>query len=1565
MTERIHSHVNHTVRRPSLLSTRRPPQNVDLDSEEDGTNFRKSLQFDMKGLVGDAVGNMSISPWSRDVVLAARRGLFIIDLESPFEVPRFLPQGGTWDVADVQWNPHPSRAEYIVSTSSEKLLIWNLYMTGKTSIEHILHRHYRAVTDINWNPADRDLLSSTGLDSWVWTWDIREPRKPILGLCAFSSPGTQVKWNRQDSHILASSHLDKVHIWDRRKGSLPLKTIEAHSSRIYGIDWSHTEPAEIVTCSLDKTIKVWDSDTKTLKRTIKTGYPVWRARSLPFGRGVLSLAQRGETALEMFSLESQNLNHGLTELPVDSFLGHSDVVKEFVWRKNANNTAFQLITWSKDRTLRFWPVESEVMQKVGYSRSNDFQQQSIAITPTDPPLTSMSFRDPLTFPLIKPNPDTDLNTSTPNPISAPIGHRSILAEVRAGGPPALAYQSQGQTKNRSRNNSNLYPQPYPSLPLDPVDERVSGSASSGMTAMATPGVNVHVVGHVSSGGGGTMSRGAAGGLKSRARVDALSWLSSVKDATGPPTATIPASGSSTVLAAGTDVRPTSDELDGKTRSSSRDKSGSKESKPSDDKEIAAQSVGPSLQDEITSVLSKLPASKVRLEKHDLSLTGSKKQHRTVTLGLQVPWARSESGLRHGASGLGSGATYSYSTQSVFLRVTFTFPREYPQSSDPHIHNVDNGNSLPLGHLPTVSMEYTPLITMKDRAFMLRKLRRIIASLRERQKPCLEACLRFLVFKDESFIDIDGNVAALGLKSGLSGGVTVQDDDSQDDLDSSEEEDMGDDSRDREVTALLLRNNKNLAEPRTCQGSFGPNGELVCFFRAPPRIVRNTIGNVLSQSRSPARSSVEPSHPDRDSASNNNEGTSTECGADAEVAQGHRTSSSPQAFHQSPALLSDAVRRLGLAATDRETAIRSILPPSTSDSRMKVGNDLYGTYGASDVLNSYSYPSQIQNTEIPPALAQSQIVRIMTNLLTHPRLRGRRHSNSLKKSAGLDSIWEGVSGGGASWEESGTASGSRSYTTLALIGGSPRRSEVVIANTTGLVGGDRSVAKDYVFFAASVLAGGKGSVDKVVEGDDSTKNGSTDLVQVCNLNASVAKAHGRYDHERIFRSLGAVLGTAVTAAVALSGEDADRKMYIGPVSRWLGLVKQLIDRLFSDLRAQKDVQMLAMVASIALQLFHTPNSMSAATVSSLSTRPNSALDYFSAIHVYSSKSTPTNSPGHPTRTPLSPPGSGNLPSSPNPLASGLAIGSSRGSWTSLFSTGKQFMAGTLPQSLDNPDLNPALPISPARSPPIPSPSWIAIPLHKSVSEQNRVATSRALRGRWLPESPNRPGWNRSSASPILLTPSTGISKSWNETVPHSKESGVSFSSNGHSRRLTFSQVASAGNTNGKKRKMVFEAAPTLQTKDDLIQFTFSDEDLSLLLQHIHFYAEMLARWELHHKRAELLKSISLHERENSLYEHDIGLVRICTNCSIPLPVDKPGAPCDSCGNLRTTPKCTVCRLSVKGLSVNCLRCFHVTHVSCWKQLSVPICATGCGCACQISGDVVFPKSPYSGITSHSK
>lgn len=111
-----------------------------------------------------------------------------------------------------------------------------------------------------------------------------------------------------------------------KKGSLPIQRIRAHKAKIYGIDWAHDRRNELVTCSLDKTIKIWDTQTATTNVVIDTSYPVWRARDLPFGQGVLSLPQRGETALEMYAHEDPTV-------PIEKFEGHTDVVKEFVWRR--------------------------------------------------------------------------------------------------------------------------------------------------------------------------------------------------------------------------------------------------------------------------------------------------------------------------------------------------------------------------------------------------------------------------------------------------------------------------------------------------------------------------------------------------------------------------------------------------------------------------------------------------------------------------------------------------------------------------------------------------------------------------------------------------------------------------------------------------------------------------------------------------------------------------------------------------------------------------------------------------------------------------------------------------------------------------------------------------------------------------------------------------------------------------------------------------------------------------------------------------------------------------------
>ncbi|KAJ3559944.1 hypothetical protein NM688_g25 [Phlebia brevispora] len=767
-------------------------------SPEDGSNFRRSLQIDMKGLVGDAVGNMSISPGSRDVVLAARKGLFIIDLEAPLNVPRFLPQGGTWDVADVQWNPHMSRQEYIVSTSSEKLLIWNLYLSGKTSIEHILRSHYRAITDINWHTTDPDVVVSTGIDSWLWAWDLRTPEKPVMGLCAFNAGGTQVKWNRQDGNILASSHSNEVLIWDRRKGSLPISQIRAHSAKIYGIDWSHRKRNELVTCSLDKTIKVWDIQKPVDEEgqyqptlTIRTAYPIWRARDLPFGHGILSLPQRGETTLEMYSPSNPSE-------PVERFEGHADVVKDAYWP--AENSEFQLITWSKDRTLRFWPIDDEVMEKVGSSKMP-------AVSANVPSLDKrLSFRNP------------PIASDLPPALSAPVGHRAILAEVRASQPlrpPKLSALRHSQETAPTRASSKA---PGKAIVI-PEKERA-----------------------------GTMSRGYVAGRS--ANITTFAWISSVKvggkrDDSSGPTSGGESGGPSRISSRS---RPPSVMDPSMSMSNLEVRSGSRD-RDADSRETESNQ---SLQEEITSVVNKLTAAKVKLEKADLT------KKRTCTFGLHGPWGDST---------------------SVFIRISFTFPRDYPQATHP-------------GGTPQVDLERNPLISVKNRVYILRRLRAI----REQERPCLEACLRFLLFRDE-----DENIRTPNMDSESS---------------SEDEETQAVARRGKEGTFSLLRGDKTLTEPRTSQGVFGPNGELVCFFRAPPRIVRGPIRDLSSSPSSDPR---------------------------------HDTPA-PRLFW-SPILLSDAVRRLELAARDRE----------------------------------------VEATEIKRAEDAHSILRIMSNLFTFPHQKSRRVS----------------------------------------------------------------------------------------------------------------------------------------------------------------------------------------------------------------------------------------------------------------------------------------------------------------------------------------------------------------------------------------------------------------------------------------------------------------------------------------------------------------------------------------------------------------------------------------------
>jgi hypothetical protein len=267
-------------------------------------------------------------------------------------------------------------------------LVWNLNMqddAAQGAIEHTLHGHSRAITDINFSAHHTDMLATCAVDGHVHCWDLRRPRQPVLTFCDWFAGATQVKYNRQDSHILASSHDRWLRIWDDRKGAAPLRSINAHESKIYGVDWNRTRSTGVVTCSLDKSIKFWDygNESDQPERIIRTDFPVWRARHTPFGWGLLAMPQDTPGELHLYERRLKDGAADSKAPTVKMFPGHGNhKVKEFLWRSRGgitddgvDNREFQLVSWGEDNQLRLQRVDAETLEAVGHVKGSQVRKR--------------------------------------------------------------------------------------------------------------------------------------------------------------------------------------------------------------------------------------------------------------------------------------------------------------------------------------------------------------------------------------------------------------------------------------------------------------------------------------------------------------------------------------------------------------------------------------------------------------------------------------------------------------------------------------------------------------------------------------------------------------------------------------------------------------------------------------------------------------------------------------------------------------------------------------------------------------------------------------------------------------------------------------------------------------------------------------------------------------------------------------------------------------------------------------------------------------------------------------
>uniref|UniRef100_T1J4A1 WDR59/RTC1-like RING zinc finger domain-containing protein n=1 Tax=Strigamia maritima TaxID=126957 RepID=T1J4A1_STRMM len=313
-------------------------------------------------------------------LLAGRRYLALIKLNKRQETVKVVTRQSKWEVGTAEWNPHMSHQTLFAIACNQKaeLIAWQ-NQDQLTTVQS-LRAHTRIIGDLNWSPFEPNLLATCSVDNYTFIWDIRDCRRPALSLFSIGkniflinirTGASKVRWNRVSSNLLATSNEGDVRIWDHRKNSGPLLYLAAHTKRILGLDWNPSHECQLATCSQECTVKFWDiSNPRNVENinTINSAFPVWRAQYTPFGQGLITVVlpqlRRGENGIFLW-----NLNNLAS--PIHTFVGHTDVVLNFAWRKQRDvaivilDREYQLVSWSKDHHLRVWKMDSQLQKMSG------------------------------------------------------------------------------------------------------------------------------------------------------------------------------------------------------------------------------------------------------------------------------------------------------------------------------------------------------------------------------------------------------------------------------------------------------------------------------------------------------------------------------------------------------------------------------------------------------------------------------------------------------------------------------------------------------------------------------------------------------------------------------------------------------------------------------------------------------------------------------------------------------------------------------------------------------------------------------------------------------------------------------------------------------------------------------------------------------------------------------------------------------------------------------------------------------------------------------------------------
>lgn len=182
--------------------------------------------------------------------------------------PGGLREGSHTDaVMGLSWNT--VHQQVLASGSADGLVkLWDVtHTTSGKSGDYIrpsatLKHHTDKVQSLAWHPSEGTLLATGGYDHKVCLVDARSNDPQSVKKAKLLADCEALAWDPHNQHYLTAASEDGVvQCWDVRKfGADPVWSMVAHEyGGVSDISYNTKVPGMLITCSIDKTVALWDT----------------------------------------------------------------------------------------------------------------------------------------------------------------------------------------------------------------------------------------------------------------------------------------------------------------------------------------------------------------------------------------------------------------------------------------------------------------------------------------------------------------------------------------------------------------------------------------------------------------------------------------------------------------------------------------------------------------------------------------------------------------------------------------------------------------------------------------------------------------------------------------------------------------------------------------------------------------------------------------------------------------------------------------------------------------------------------------------------------------------------------------------------------------------------------------------------------------------------------------------------------------------------------------------------------------------------------------------------------